>query len=73
MTMTYKEAINKLEAHKTFKGNYKANAVENILKQLTTTRVCPNYNGKGETPSPCAFGGSGDYHTCHVCEGVGSI
>ncbi|MFW9602960.1 MAG: hypothetical protein ACMV1B_11680 [Prevotella sp.] len=71
--MTYNEAIRSLEKSKTTKGHYKATAVEAILKQLTTTRVCPNCSGKGETHSPCAFGGSGDHHTCHVCEGIGRI
>lgn len=71
--MTYNEAIKSLEKSKTSKGHYKADAVHLLIKELTTTRSCPNCNGKGETHSPCAFGGSGDYHTCHVCDGVGRI
>lgn len=71
--MTYDEAIKSLEKSKTSKGYYKTDAVKVLILNLTTTRVCPNCNGKGETHSPCAFGGSGDYHTCHVCNGVGRI
>ena len=71
--MTFNDAVKRLEKSKTPKGNYKPNAVHLLIKELTTTRPCPNCDGKGETHSPCAFGGSGDYHECRVCEGVGRI
>ena len=71
--MTYNEAIKSLEKSKTSKGHYKADAVHLLVKNLTTTRSCPNCNGEGKTHSPCTFGGSGDHHTCHVCDGVGRI
>ena len=71
--MTYSEAIAILSNNTTKSGNYKKQAVLNLIKTLITTRPCPNCNGKGETHSACAFGGSGDYHKCHVCDGVGRI
>ena len=71
--MTYAEAVAKLSANTTKSGNYKKQAVLKLIIRLTTTRPCPNCDGKGETHSPCAFGGSGDYHDCKVCDGVGGI
>lgn len=71
--MTYTEAVAKLSANTTKSGNYKKQAVLNLIISLTTTRSCPNCDGKGETHSPCAFGGSGDYHDCKVCDGIGRI
>ena len=70
--MTYNEAINKLEAHKTSKGHYRANAVEAILKQLTT-KVCPNCNGRDILRYSGEYAGPGADVTCHVCTGVGAI
>ena len=71
--MDYQSAVNTLEGSKTSKGHYKAEAVKLLIKELTTSRICPNCNGKGETHSACAYGGGGDYHQCHVCAGIGRI
>ena len=71
--MTYSEAVTKLSANTTKSGNYKKQAVLNLIVRLTTSRSCPNCDGKGETHSPCAFGGSDDYHNCKVCDGIGRI
>lgn len=76
--MNYKEVIIKLNEYKTKKGNYKRDGVIKILEEIfnnenTTWRICPSCNGKGEEHYPCAFGGSGDWHKCKVCNGIGKI
>ena len=71
--MTYQQALAKFSIAKTSKGNYKPEIVHDIIRSIftihtTKNRICPSCNGQGETHSPCAFGGSGDYHTCHICD-----
>lgn len=55
--MNYVEAANFLEKHKTSKGNYKAKAVLQLVKELTTP--------KEDTPIK-----QGDNDRCHVCTNV---
>ena len=71
--MTYAEAVAKLSANTTKSGNYKKQAVLNLIIKLTTSRTCPNCKGKGETLSPYAFRGSDEYYDCKVCDGIGRI
>jgi len=84
--MNYETAINLLKQTK--KGNYKKEYVENVIKILTDDLEklqepqepqepqkikCPVCKGEGRTHSACAFGGSGDWHTCKTCNGTGKI
>lgn len=76
--MNYKECLRYLNNWKTKKGNFKKEGVLILLENLCnkrekTERVCPHCNGKGQYHSPCAFGGSGDYFSCYVCNGTGEI
>jgi len=71
--MTYKEAIDLLEKSKTSKGHYKADAVKALLLNLTTTKACPNCNGKGILRYSGDYAGPGADITCHVCNDVGRI
>ena len=74
--MTFTEAI--LQLTETKKGNYTKDSVHKLISKIlisktTSTRICPNCNGKGQDHSPCAFGGTGDYYTCKICNGSGRI
>lgn len=69
----YQDAIKSLEKSKTSKGHYKADAVHLLIRELTTTRTCPNCKGRGVIRDSGEFAGPGCDYTCHICDGVGRI
>ncbi len=71
--MNYPEAVAALSVNTTKSGNYKKQAVLDLIKTLTTKRPCFNCEGTGETYLASAFGVSGGYHKCRVCDGTGRL